>query len=287
MTDIYAHRGGAGIYPESTLVAYQHALALGADVLDVDLAVTKDNVIVASHDPFLNSSFTRDSQGNWLTTDDLLIKNFTFDELQQFDVGRLNLNHDYAKRYPEQQGLDGQHIPSLQQIIDLGVKRLQLEIKTNPIRPELTLEPPQFMALLNQLLISNNMDQQTEVHSFDWRNMLALQAMKSSLIRSYISSETDPLLTTETVLTWHAGYDVVEFGGSYPNLIAHLGGQVWSPEFTDLSAEKVLKAHELGLKVVTWTVDVVADMRLMLDFNVDGIITNRPDRLADLMAKKS
>lgn len=286
--EVYAHRGGAGLLPESTLPAYQHALEMGADVLDIDIAITKDNVIVASHDVALNPHFTRNLSGHWLDRNDILIKDLTFAELQQFDVGRLNLASDYAKLYPEQTAIDQTTIPSLQQVIDLARKlkgnnfRLQLEVKTNPLLPEITLPPEEFMPILYQLLKDNHCIQRVEIHSFDWRNMLLLQQLDKQCQTSYITSQRDALVALDA-LPWHGGYDVANYNHSYPELIATIGGKVWCPDYKDLIREQVNEAHELGLRVTTWTANTIEEMQRLIDLGVDGVITDRPDLLLHLL----
>lgn len=286
--EVYAHRGGAGLFPESTLPAYEHALTLGADVLDIDIAITKDNVIVASHDVFLNPSFTRDSKGQWLNRNDILVKNLTFTELQEFDVGRLNVESSYAKLYPEQQPVDGSKIPSLQQIIDLAraIKgndfRLQIEIKTNPLLPDVTLTPEKLMPILYELLKDNVCIQHVEIHSFDWRNMLLLQKIDTQCQTSYITSKQDALMALDA-LPWHGGYDVNDYHDSYPQLIASIGGKVWCPDYKDLTYQQVMEAHNLGLKVTTWTANTLESMYDLINLGVDGIITDRPDLLLHLL----
>ncbi|MBX9705292.1 MAG: glycerophosphodiester phosphodiesterase [Gammaproteobacteria bacterium] len=288
-TEIYAHRGGAGLFPENTLPAYRHALELGVDVLDLDVAITKDDVIVASHDLFLNCDFTCDKDSKWLADNTLLIQNFTFAELQQYDVGSLDRSKPYAAFYPDQQSIAGTRIPSVQQVIDLGREyygdklRLQIEIKTDPTQPMYGATPEHFMRVLNKLLQDNHMAEHSEVHSFDWRNMLALQAMKSRAITSYITSSKEAKLTPETLIQWHGGYDIADYNNSYPELIAAIGGKIWCPDFHDVTKENVAQAHELGLRVTTWTPNKLEDMQRLIAAGVDGLITDYPDRLKAIL----
>lgn len=286
---VYAHRGGAGLYPENTLIAYQHAIALGVDVLDVDISMTRDKVIVASHDPYLSPYFTRDNQQQWIVTNGLLIKNFDFEDLQDFDVGRLNLKTEYAKLYPKQIAVDGTRIPSVQAIIDLLKQtnssiRLQLEIKTNPYHPEWTFTPEEFMEVLDDLLRKNEFSARTEVHSFDWRNMLYLQTLNSEIKTSYITS--DFWLKCDDPKVWQRGYQLAK-GQHYPELIASLGGNIWCPDYRDIQDSKLIElTHKQGLGLTTWTVNDRADMLRLVNFGVDGIITDYPNKLLDFLAFK-
>jgi glycerophosphoryl diester phosphodiesterase len=136
--EIYAHRGGAGLRPETTLAAYRHALDLGVDVLDMDVGVTKDNIVVAYHDRALNRDYTRYLDGSSLPKGRLWIKDFTFEELQQFDVGILDKTSRYGKRFPDQMAIPGERIPSVEQVIDEATQieaiKSVSKSKSKPIR---------------------------------------------------------------------------------------------------------------------------------------------------------
>jgi len=285
--EVYAHRGGAGLYPESSLIAYQHAIALGVDVLDVDIGVTKDGVIVASHFSYLTPELTRDANGAWLSSNKpLLIKDFTFEQLQQFDIGFIKPDSEYAKQHPNRQSLPDIRIASLQQIFDLAKNhpklRFQLEVKTDPTRPDETVRVEDFMQALNQLLINNQISHRVEVHSFDWRNMLLLQQLNSDVKTSYITSKywIEPELTT----IWQAGHSVASYN-NYAHLIAELGGNIWCPDFRDISTQCMVDdTHKMGLKLTSWTVNEPESMQKLVKLGLNGIITDYPDRLLFILA---
>lgn len=87
--DIQGHRGARGLMPENTLAGFAHALAIGVTTLELDCAITKDNVVVVSHDPLLNPDITRGPDGEWLAQPGPPIRHLTYDELQRYDVGRI------------------------------------------------------------------------------------------------------------------------------------------------------------------------------------------------------
>ena len=132
---IYAHRAGRGLMPEQTLPAYAAALRLGVDYVDMDIGLTKDGVLVITHDLTLNPDLTRDQNGRWIT-DRIPIKSLTLQELQKYDVGRLKPGTQYASYFPNQRPVDHTHIPTLEVIVRF-VKKIagdkvgfQIEITT-------------------------------------------------------------------------------------------------------------------------------------------------------------
>src|SRR5512139_498146 len=120
--DLQGHRGARGLAPENTLPAFERALELGVTTLELDIAITRDGVLVISHDPVLNPDHTRDAAGRFLERPGPAIHALTWSELQSYDVGRLNPGTDYARQFPDQQPVDGTRIPRLADLFDL-VKR--------------------------------------------------------------------------------------------------------------------------------------------------------------------
>ena len=80
-----------------------------------------------------------------------------------------------------------------------------------------------------------------------------------------------------------AGLDIDDFNGSVPKAVKAAGGRYWAPYYKDLGFRRMQEAHKLGLQVFAWTPDSSTQMQLLLDKQVDGIITNRPDILLDLL----
>ena len=87
--DLQGHRGARGLVPENTLEAFTAALAIGVTTLELDLAMTKDGVLVVSHDSRLNPDHTRGPDGKFLDAEGPAIRSLTLDELKRYDVGRL------------------------------------------------------------------------------------------------------------------------------------------------------------------------------------------------------
>src|SRR6185436_15298292 len=105
--EVQGHRGARGLAPENTIPAFTRALELGVDTLELDTAVTRDGVVVVTHDPVLNPDFVRGPDGRYLDKPGPAVHDLTYAELQRYDVGRLKPDTVYAKRYPEQVAVDG------------------------------------------------------------------------------------------------------------------------------------------------------------------------------------
>ncbi len=118
--DLQGHRGTRGLAPENTLAAFRTALAIGVTTLETDLALTRDGVLVLSHEPHLNAALTRGPNGRWLGEDGAPFFSLDARDLAQYDVGRLNPAHKYAEQWTEQRARDGERIPTLQQLFDAG-----------------------------------------------------------------------------------------------------------------------------------------------------------------------
>ena len=116
---VIGHRGAAGLAPENTLAAFKKACELGVDAVELDVLLTADSKIAVHHDYFLKSDTTRTPDGKWLPHSGPAINTITLDKLKTYDVGRLKPGTRYARRYPEQQPVDGERIPTLEEVISL------------------------------------------------------------------------------------------------------------------------------------------------------------------------
>lgn len=286
--DIQGHRGARGLAPENTLAAFARALAIGVTTLELDCAITRDGVVVVSHDPALNPDLTRTPDGDWLSRPGPRICELTYEQLQRYDVGRVNPASAYARRWPHQEAADGARIPRLSAVFDLARKagndsvRFNIETKVSPVAPDETAPPEEFARLLVAEVQGAGMSARTTIQSFDWRTLQWVQANAPEVTTVYLTAVSDfmdNIQAEQQSPAWTAGRRIRDFGGSVPRLVRASGGVVWSPFYGNLTLEAIREAHALKLKVVAWTVNDLADMRRLIEWKVDGMISDRPDVL--------
>ncbi len=294
--DLQGHRGARGLRPENTLTGFAHALAVGVSTLELDTGVTRDGVVVVSHDTALNPDHTRDASGRWLEGTGPTIFSLTFAELQTFDVGRLRPGTAYASRFPEQVAVDGERIPRLADVFDLVWKsgnaevRFNIETKIDPRRPDATPGADAFAEALVREIHAAAMEKRAMIQSFDWRTLGIVQKIAPEIetvcLTTQHGDDDNIGLGSPGPSAWLGGLNARAFGGSVPRLVKAAGASVWSPDFTELTPALVAEAHALGLRVIPWTANDPEDMSRLIDMGIDGLITDRPDLLRRVLEQK-
>ena len=288
--DLQAHRGGRGLMPENTLPAFEHALAIGVDTLELDIGVTADGVVVISHDPYLNPLIVRDAAGQFLPgAKGPLIRSLTYAQLQAYQLGRIQPGTPYATTFATQEARDAVHFPTLASLFErvkaLGANdvRFNIETKLDPGRPEDTVSPEAMTRALLKVVNDAGMASRVTIQSFDWRSLQLVQQLEPRIPTVYLTIQT---ANTDNVRDgWTAGFKLADHG-SVPKMVKAAGGAVWSPNGGAVTEALVKEAQALGLKVVPWTINAPADLDRFLAWGVDGLITDYPDRLRDAMGKR-
>ena len=284
-TELHGHRGARGLAPENTIPAFEAALAVGVDCLELDVGMSSDRKLVIAHDPVLNGDLVR-RNGAWLESRAPL-KSLSAAEIGDFDVGRINPASKYATRYPKQKAADGVRMPLLDELLKLDALRkadgvcLNIEIKTSPKAPDLTFGPEAMADALVALVTEHGMRGRLRVQSFDWRSLVHLRKTAPDVPLSFLTAERSWLNNVGRGLPgkseWLAGGNIEEHGASVPRLVKANGGTYWSPYHGDLKPEALKEAQSLGLKVLVWTVNAEHDIKHFVELGVDGIITDYPD----------
>jgi glycerophosphoryl diester phosphodiesterase len=293
--DLQGHRGARGLAPENTLAAFRKALEIGVTTIETDLALTRDGVLVLAHDPRLNPDLARDPDGKWLAGWGPPIRTLTKSQLDTYDVGRLNPEGRYARQWPQQVAVDGERVPTWQALVALtrsmgrDAVRFNVETKLAPDRPDETADPQSFARAAVEAIRAEGAVARTTVQSFDWRTLLEVRKLAPEIATACLTIETQNMDTVRRATPpspWHAGLDLAAHGGSVPKLVKAAGCGTWSMFWRNLTPELVKEAKALGLAVVPWTVNDPTEMGRLIDLGVDGVITDYPDRLRQVMAQR-
>jgi glycerophosphoryl diester phosphodiesterase len=292
--DLQGHRGARGHFPENTLEGFERALAMGVNTLELDIGITRDNVVVIGHDRRLNAEITRDTNGAWIAAPGPLISTLNHDEIRRFDVGRINPTSEYARRFPTQSPIDGARIPRLSELFALTERlgarhvRFNIETKIDPEQAQDTVAPEPFARALIHEIRRAGMAARATVQSFDWRTLAIVQREAPDIVTVYLTSEQptfDTIRRTQGHSPWTATVAFRDYS-SVPRMVHAAGGRVWSPHSGDIDEMAVAEAHRLGIRVIVWTLNDPPEIERLLNLGVDGIISDYPDRVRTAMAKR-
>ena len=233
--------------PENTLPAFEYAIAAGVDALELDMAVTRDNVIVVSHDPYLHPPICTGPQPK------AAIRELTFEEVRKWDCGATR-----NPAQPRQQPVPGTRMPSLDEVFDLAPKgnfEFNIETKSFPDHPELTPPPEEFARMVLEKVRAHHLESRVILQSFDFRTLRAMKKLAPE-IRLSALYEGSPK--------------------SFVEIAKEAGAGIVSPAFGLVTPERVKEAHAAGLQVIPWTPNRPADWDRLMAAKVDAIITDDP-----------
>jgi glycerophosphoryl diester phosphodiesterase len=255
---VHGHRGARAVMPENTLPAFEYAIQAGVDVLELDLAVTRDNVLVVSHDPHLSEVFCAGPAGS-----SRIIRELTLAELGKWTCGAKP-----NPAFPKQKAVPGTRVPTLDQVLDLAPKgsfEFNIETKITRKDPQYTPAPETFSRLLVDAIRRHRLEARCIIQSFDERTLLAAAKIAPEIRRSAL----------------YAGppRDLVAFAKE-----AQAG--ILSPHYLLTNKRLVHDAHEAGLQVVPWTANTPADWDKLIEAQVDAIISDDPAELIAYLKSK-
>jgi glycerophosphoryl diester phosphodiesterase len=266
--DLQGHRGARGLRPENSIPAFQIALDSGVTTIELDLAVTKDKKVIVSHEPWMSASICMRPDGSSIdprVEKTLNIYQMAYDEVQQFDCGSKG-----NEAFPEQ--MKQKTIKPLLTDVIIAVEKhiksfsqyevdYNMEIKSSPSGDNKFHPTPEIFSDLVYNLVDQYLPmERIVIQSFDFR------------VLKY----------------WHKKYPEIRLAALIENkktVEANLNAlgfkpSVYSPYYKLLTKEKVDYLHAQQIRVIPWTVNEPADMKKMLDWGVDGFITDYPDRAA-------
>ena len=251
---IMAHRGGKGLWPENTLYAFEQAVAMGVDVLEMDMHSTADGVLVLMHDGTVDR--TTDGAGP--------VNGLTLDELKALDAG-----YDWSLD-------DGVTFPYRGQSITVPtVEEVFAAYPTMPMNIEIKQAEPSITKPFCQLIREYGMADKVLVASFHQETMNEFRLECPEVATATGEREVIVLFVLSKIYL-DATYSPASQAMQVPEYRSGL--HVLTPRM-------VAAAHSRGLDVHAWTINDVEDMQRLIDLGVDGIITDYPDRLMDLLGR--
>lgn len=269
--DIQGHRGCRGLLPENTIEAMKRAIDLGIITLEMDVVISKDKQVLLSHEPFLSHEICLDKDNQTITEANETSYNLyqmNYDEIKTCDCGSK-----VHPRFLEQQKLKT-YKPLLSEVIDFTEDYIQknypnrkifynIETKSDPKGDGIFHPlPNEFVDLLVGVLKPKNISDRVYIQSFDVRTLQYLH-------QKYPEFKT--VLLVENKFSIKKNLKLLGFK---PN--------VYSPEFILLDKKKVNQLHKKNIKVIPWTINEKKDMKKIISFNVDGIITDYPNLYFEL-----
>ena len=265
--DVQGHRGARGHLPENTLPSFSLAIEMGVDTLELDVGITRDGVVVVHHDRRLNPDLARGPDGQWVQWPTPTLHSLGFEELRRYDVGRIRPGSEYAARFPHQQPVDGTHIPRLAELFEMAKStpvRFNIELKLLATHPEETLPPEPFVQAVVAEVRRHGMEKRSQLQSFDWRAVKIAEREAPDIATAYLTEVSSSLLEK----------------------IKEAKAKTWSPDYRAVTKKSIEDAHAAGIRVVAWTVNEPRDIARLIDWGIDGIISDYPDRvLAETKAR--
>ncbi len=293
---IYGHRGARGDLPENTLESFKYLFENNINAYETDILISKDLIPVITHDFRLEPSFTKDSEGNWIEDENIKIFDLTYEELLKFDVGSINKLSRYGRRFVNQKPLENQRIPKLSELLDLSSKNksenllINLEIKSTPDEENLTPAPEDTVKLIVNEINKSNLKDQIIVSSFDWRTLTEIKNQYPEISRAYLTyQQVRGMKIKKTIYNRSPWMSFLPFYEDHelPKIIKSQGGKAWHPYRKDITKKLVDISHQEDLPVNVWTVNEEYEMLKMMEFGVDGIMTDYPLRLKELCEKEN
>lgn len=248
-----AHRGAMGYAPENTLAAFTLGVEQGSDLVEADVQRSKDGVLVLMHDTTL--SRTTDVEEVFPGRAPWRVSDFTYEEIRQLDAGSW-FSEEYA----------GEPVPTMADMVELlrpTRAGILMELKSPALYPGIEEQVAEEFADYPAYVESAVRAERLVVQSFDWESMERYHAAQPSVPVGLLGRPAQARLPE--LSTW--------------------ADQI-NPGFSTYDAAYVEAVHDLGMQVHTYTVNRPEDMHMVLDRGVDGVITNYPDVLEDVLAER-
>ncbi|GAA1398664.1 glycerophosphodiester phosphodiesterase family protein [Luteococcus peritonei] len=298
--DLQAHRGGRGETTEESRRAFEKALDLGVSTLEFDIVLTKDRVPAVWHDPVVMPEKCADTAP--VTPKDpqypyvgKLVHELTWQQLQTLDCGKK------LKDFSSAEVVQGNKILQLSDVFAITAQRgadvrYNIETKLEAAEPTTSATPQEFVDAILPVVEKAGQLDKVMVQSFDWRSLPLVHRAQPTIPLVLLWDET----TWVKDSPWTGEVDHEAVGGDIVKAAQQVGATVLSPGYTvpygakagddgfTLVADKALveRAHQAGMTVVPWTINDAATMEAQIEAGADGIITDQPSILREVMRKR-
>ena len=265
MPFLQGHRGCRGLYPENSLPAFQHALELGVQVLEMDVCLSADGQVVVSHEPYMNALYASHPSGEPVLKSEeasLNLYRMTYADIKRYDVGKRG-----NRLFPEQRAVAAVK-PLLREVLALGEKKKKKTGKPVYYNIEIKSDPAEY-----------GKSQPADVAAF------------SKAVHAVIDGQVDWTYVVlqsfdfQVLKYWHGVWGSVSLSALVENesptfVLSELGftPAIYSSSYRQLDASRIAFSHANNMRVIPWTVNVREDMQKMIDLGVDGLITDYPNR---------
>jgi glycerophosphoryl diester phosphodiesterase len=302
--DLQAHRGGLGLTTESTLAGFAKAIELGVTTLELDTQVTEDEKVVVTHDRRISGVKCQDTGRAFPSDPEFPYVGDFITNLTLAQVKTVNCGYQALPDFPNQEVVSGPMI-ELRDVFDLvksyKAKKLILNIETKVEAgaPAETAPREQFVRRVWEEIRDAGMRDQVTIQSFDWGALTAMHTLAPDLPLVALTNRDFLQIGQPGASPWLGGIDVDDFGGDFVAAAASIdgvtalspvqgfpqNGRISDPGFVPYpDAKMIADAHSRGLEVIPWTIDDPETMDYFIELGVDGIITDYPDRLREVMA---
>lgn len=262
--DIQGHRGARGYLPENTIPSFLLALESGVTTLEMDVVVSLDKKLIVSHEPWMSAEICSNPDGTPVSDTEQMSLNLykmNYDEIARFDCGkRGNPRFPQQKPMPATKPLLSSVVTAVEAFIQgnqLDSVFYNIETKSEPEGDTIYHPAPaEFAKLLYDELKKLGIEKRTTVQSFDVRTLKEMRKLDGTITLALLVAE-----------------------GNFSDHLAALGftPEIYSPNYKLVTNGLVQEAHEKNIRVIPWTVNDPLEMKKLIEFGVDGIITDYPD----------
>lgn len=283
--DLQSHRGGRGEHTEESLYGFARSIELGVTTLELDVVLTRDGVPLVWHDPRIDAEKCRDTRPAALGDPRFPYVGKDVDDLTYRQIQTLVCDVP-LKDFPNATPVVGNRIATLGQVFGLAARypgntvRFNVETKIEAEQRSRSASPQKFVDTILREVRRAGLLRRVEIQSFDWRSLPLVRAQEPGIPLVALYDET----TWKPGSRWLGPVTFEQFDGDVVAAAQAVGFNVLSPAFALSTTTLVQRAHAAGLRVIPWTVNQRADMRAQLAAGVDGIITDYPTRLRQVLA---